>query len=317
MPQRQFWIKTPAVALLVFAMVSAMMLATSSVAFAVDKIKIVKTAADPVIAAGDVASFTIVVSTFGFPVDDVTLNDPLPPGVSWSHSGPDAGSCSIVANVLSCSFGQIEAGGTRTVTISGSTTEANCGQLVNTARVNSPEVAQETETEQLDNSSTATITVECAPPPPPSSKITPTGTTCEQFRDGTATDLNAILYGVRANGTIGNVAPGIAFYFVAWNGGTIHIVQSDNGSTPAFGVQSVQVYTASNCERTRGVTISTVGTTTTISGATPGTAYIARLAMDPNTVVGSPAPIPATVTYGYTTTEVAGSTDTIALAPKP
>jgi hypothetical protein len=292
-------------------------------AFAVNKIMIAKTAVDADIDSGQTATFQIVVSTFGFQIDGVTVTDQLPAG-TWTLGGPDAGACSISAtNLLSCDFGTIfpaPATTTRTITVSRTTTDADCPSITNTATVHSPEIAEETGTELDDNSSTATITVHCAPPPPPpGGNITPTGTTCEQFRDGTSTDLNAILYGLK-DGVINNVAPGIGFYFVRWTstGAAITIVQSDDGSTPAFGVQSVQVYTASNCtrvDRSLSISVSADSTIVTIGGTTSGTEYIVRLAFDPNTVKGSADP--GTVIYTYTTTGIANSTDTIALAPKP
>ena len=299
----------------------ASLLAMGTQAFAVNKIMIVKTAVDDDIDSGQTASFQIVVSTFGFQIDGVTVTDQLPAGTWALGTANDEELCSIsAANLLSCDFGTIfpaPAATTRTIIVSRATTDADCPSITNTAVVHTPESAEETGSELDDNSSTATITVHCAPPPPPpGGNITPTGTTCQQFRDGTAADLNAILYGLKS-GAINNVAPGIGFYFVRWTstGAAINIVQTDNGSTPAFGVQSVQVYTASDCTRVdRSLSIST-GSTTTIGGTTNGIEYIARLAFDPNTVKGSANP--GTVTYTYTTTGIANSTDTITLAPKP
>ena len=115
----------------------------------------------------------------------------------------------------------------------------------------------------------------------------------------------------RSNGNIGNVAPGVGFYFVSLPGaGTYTISQSDNGTTPAFGVQSVQV-TFTNCDVDQSVTptISNGGATITVAGP-----RVVRLVFDPNTVVGTlnPAPQP-TIVYTYTTSGVANSTDTINL----
>lgn len=302
---------------------AASLLALGTSAFAIDKFKVQKTAVIDTIDAGQTASFQIVATAITVNlnnvVDNFTLTDQLAAG-TWSVSGPDAAACSIDgSNLLTCLFGSVPEGQTRTITVSRVTTTADCDTTItNTARVTSDDLIYETEPGDVaDNVSTATISVHCAPPPPPpGGNIVPTGTTCQQFRDGTAADLNEILYGLK-NGSINNVAPGIGFYFVRWTstGAAISIVQSDNGSTPAFGVQSVQVYTAGDCTRVdRSLSIST-GTTTTIGGTTSGTEYIVRLAFDPNTVKGSANP--GTVTYTYTTLGVANSTDTIALAPKP
>jgi hypothetical protein len=311
-----------AVGALSVTVATASLLALGTPASAIDKFKVQKTAVVATIEGGDTASFQIVATAITVNlnniVDNFTLTDQLPAG-SWSVSGPNAGACSINgSNLLTCLFGSVPEGQTRTIIVSRVTTTADCNTTItNTARVTSDDLVYETEPGDVaDNVSTATITVHCAPPPPPGGNIVPTGTTCQQFRDGTAADLNEILYGLK-NGTINNVAPGIGFYFVRWTstGAAISIVQTDNGSTPAFGVSSVQVYTASDCARVdRSLTIST-GTTTTIGGTTSGIEYIVRLAFDPNTVKGSANP--GTVTYTYTTLGVANSTDTIALALKP
>ena len=71
---------------------------------------------------------------------------------------------------------------------------------------------------------TPTVTKTPSPSPtptPPNARITPTGTTCAQFRDGTASDLNAIGYNLRDSGAIGNVFPGVGFYFVSASAGSL------------------------------------------------------------------------------------------------
>lgn len=313
-------IRPVVVATLSLAVMVTAMVGLGNRAYAIDKFKVQKTAVVSEINAGDLASFTIVATAIVVGlnniVDNFTLTDQLPPG-SWSVTGPNAGSCTIdSSNLLTCLFGGVPEGETRTITVSLRTSNpADCNRTIsNTARVTSDDVAFESPDEQLNNVSTATINVHCAPPPPPpGGNIVPTGTTCQQWRDGTASNLNEILYGLK-DGVINNVAPGIGFYFVRWSGGPLTITQSDNGSTPAFGVQSVQVYTASNCERIDRTLAISAGNPTTINGAAPGGDYIVRLAFDPNTVKGSANP--GTVTYTYTA-GIANSTDTIVLAPKP
>jgi len=310
-----------AVAAMTVAVMAGSLLAMGTPASAIDKLRIDKTAIKATIVSGETAGFTIVATAIAVglnnTVDNFGLTDQLSAG-TWSVGGPDAAGCAIdAANLLSCNWGTVNEGTSKTITVGRSTTDADCGTTItNTANIQGSDLVYESGTDLNDNSSTATVTVTCAPPPPPSAKITPTGTTCQQFRDGTAADLNELLYGVRANGNIGNVAPGIGFYFVQWNGSPISIVQTDNGSTPPFGVQSVQVYHSSSCDKlTSGTTVVT-GTTTTISIDNPAGSYIVRLAFDPNTVVGSPAPSPSTVVYQYTTNGVANSTDTVNLARK-
>jgi uncharacterized repeat protein (TIGR01451 family) len=123
-------------------------------------LNIAKTAADPAIHGGDVASFTIVVWNVGpGTAIGATLNDPLPAGESgsldWSldpaYAGP--GTCDITGNpgaqMLSCSFGDLAAGTTKdnpsaSITVVATTTPNDaCATLDNTATVtaqNNPSV---------------------------------------------------------------------------------------------------------------------------------------------------------------------------------
>src|SRR5207253_4783926 len=48
---------------------------------------------------------------------------------------------------------------------------------------------------------------------PVQSQITPTGTTCQQFRDGSAGTLNTLQYTVKS-GKVSSVSPGVFFYWV-------------------------------------------------------------------------------------------------------
>jgi uncharacterized repeat protein (TIGR01451 family) len=119
-------------------------------------VSVLKTADQGTIDAGDTAAFTIVVENHGDGVArDVTLTDTLPEGVSWSQ---DSASCDIEDGVLTCDFGDLAPGASRTVHVSGKTDAQDCGELVNTATVSS---SNEGKTDEVDNSSQATITVDC------------------------------------------------------------------------------------------------------------------------------------------------------------
>src|SRR5205823_4051259 len=80
------------------------------------------------VSAGDPIGFTITVTNNGAGVaHGVSVNDTLPTdsGLSWSiDGGTGAGSCSISAGVLSCSFGDMASGAALTVHISSPTTSA-------------------------------------------------------------------------------------------------------------------------------------------------------------------------------------------------
>jgi len=119
-------------------------------------VTVLKTADQGTIDAGDTAAFTILVTNEGpGTAKGVTLTDTLPSGVVWSE---DSAACSITAGLLSCNFGDLTDGATRTVHVTGVTDAADCGVLTNTAVV----AASNESVENVgDNSSTATITVNC------------------------------------------------------------------------------------------------------------------------------------------------------------
>ncbi len=119
-------------------------------------VQVVKTADNGTISAGDTAAFTIVVTNNGPGVaKGVTLTDTLPAGVDWQQ---DNQSCSITAGVLSCNFGDLASGATRTIHVSGKTDAADCGTLHNTATVSA---TNESSDDLGNNTSSADITVNC------------------------------------------------------------------------------------------------------------------------------------------------------------
>jgi uncharacterized repeat protein (TIGR01451 family) len=131
---------------------------TATASTRVDKpnLTVVKTAAKATVNSGEPISFSVTVSNTGpGTARDVTLNDPLPggTGIDWTES-PDHPDCSITGTtpeLLTCSFGDLAPGQTRTVTVSSQTTSATSATLSNTA------------TGDADNhptvTSTATVTV--------------------------------------------------------------------------------------------------------------------------------------------------------------
>jgi uncharacterized repeat protein (TIGR01451 family) len=130
----------------------------SAIAVVQPNISVTKTADQGTINAGDTAAFTIVVTNNGpGTANNVTLNDPLPAGVAWSINPAVAG-CSISSGTLSCTFATLDEGASKTIHVSGVTDAADCGTLSNTAVV---AASNESQTDTQDNSSTATITVNC------------------------------------------------------------------------------------------------------------------------------------------------------------
>lgn len=111
--------------------------------------------------AGDQISFKITVSVNGTGTAyNVMLNDTLPPSTSgWSISNPVNG-CGVALNFLTCAFGNLAAGTTIDVVVSGfarsATGEITCATISNEANVSAGN-----ESNTNDNSSTATIGVNC------------------------------------------------------------------------------------------------------------------------------------------------------------
>ena len=100
-------------------------------------IAIVKTADAATFQAGEAIGFTITVSNAGpGAATGVTVSDTLPAtaGLSWSES-PDSPDCSIAGGVLSCEYGTLAAGASRSVHITSPTTAASCARIDNEATV--------------------------------------------------------------------------------------------------------------------------------------------------------------------------------------
>ncbi len=157
------------------------------------------------------------------------------------------------------------------------------------------------------------------------SQITPTGTTCAQFRDGTAATLDHLNYSV-VNGKIkNNVTPGVFFYWVEVTApagsNTFTITESittGNFSTPFLLGGGSNVFDL-NCNGvsetiTQNTTTGTV--TVTFNAPTAGT-YIIGLKYDSHSIAGATAPNPPTVHYNFATTGVPGSTQGLDLIKNP
>ena len=120
-------------------------------------IKIVKSAEDATIDAGDQAKFSITVTNDGPGLaKGVKLSDPLPAGLTWTVGGTNAADCvdPVVGNIVDCSFGDLAAGQSRTITLTATTSETACTEYVNKATVKGSNFA--------DKDDTATITCQTA-----------------------------------------------------------------------------------------------------------------------------------------------------------
>lgn len=115
--------------------------------------------------AGNPIGFQITVYSDGpGTATGVTVADALPTGsgIVWTENSAD---CEITGNLLSCSFGDMAAGTSRTVHVTSPTTAQSCGVYDNTATV--------TATNHGPVSDDATVTVTCAPPPTGTQGCTP------------------------------------------------------------------------------------------------------------------------------------------------
>jgi uncharacterized repeat protein (TIGR01451 family) len=156
---------------------------------------------------------------------------------------------------------------------------------------------------------------------PATGRITPTATTCQDFVNHTAGDLNEILYTVKGQ-KINSVAPGVLFYYslVTLNGTaphTISVTQTTNPSFTLFGIQQNQavLYSYPGCVKLAN------NATGSFSGLSNGT-YVVGIKYDPSTVIGKDKPGGnGQVVYTFTTfidgSPVLSSPDSLTLKQKP
>ena len=155
------------------------------------------------------------------------------------------------------------------------------------------------------------------------SKITPTGTTCSQFRNGTAETLANLNYSVSGGTIKNNVTPGVFFYWVSVTvpagNNVVTVTQTITGVntfTCKFDFASAQNVFNSNCGSVSSTIAQNAGTgavTVSFNAPVAGT-YIISIKYDSKSIAGLTAPSPTTtVHYDFATTGVAGSTQGIDL----
>jgi DNA-binding beta-propeller fold protein YncE len=108
----------------------------------------------------DPVSYTITVTANGGPVFRVNLADRLPAGLTWTLSGPDAGFCvppAAPVNTLTCSFGKLAKGQTKTIQVSAFSTPTSCPGITNQAAV----VYNDGTADVTGSSPLAAITIKC------------------------------------------------------------------------------------------------------------------------------------------------------------
>jgi len=149
------------------------------------------------------------------------------------------------------------------------------------------------------------------------SKITPTGTTCSQFKNGTAETLLNLNYSV-SNGKIkNNVTPGVFFYWVSVtvpagnNSFTITQTITTGNFAGLFDFTSGTGVFSSNCNSLSNTITQnpTTGAMTVQFNAPTAGTYIISIKYDSKSIVGDPAPgLGTTVHYNFATTGVPLST---------
>ena len=117
-----------------------------------------------------------------------------------------------------------------------------------------------------------------------------------------------------SNGVIGQVNPGVFFYFVRVTvpagSNTVTITQTitTGNFNTFFNIASGSNVFDSNCN-SQHPTITQNGNTTVVSWSTlTADTFIIGIKYDPTSLVGAPAPNPTTVHYNFTTTGVLNST---------
>jgi len=122
---------------------------------------VTKTADAATVSSTDNIGFTITVNNVGAgSAKNVMLADTLPnnAGLSWSiNGGTGAGSCSITLGTVSCNFGTMGSGTSKTVHITSPTTPDTCGTVTNSA---SASASNEANTSN-NSSGPVSIAVQC------------------------------------------------------------------------------------------------------------------------------------------------------------
>jgi hypothetical protein len=152
-------------------------------------------------------------------------------------------------------------------------------------------------------------------------KITPTGTTCQQYQNGTAATLGQVLYTVAKGNKIGAVSPGVFFYYTRVSGsGSVTITQSHTGTSPTIPIQMKQVllYSDPGCATLKWKTLVVNTADGTATGTLPATGgpFIISVKYDSGSLKGKPKPDPETSTYTFDTNGIAADIARVDLAKK-
>ena len=124
-------------------------------------LRVVKTATPATVNTGANAGYSITTTNIGQgTARNVTLTDTLPAG-TWTIGGADGASCSGTSGTMTCSFGTLASGASRTVTLTRPTAIADCGTLPNSVSVATTYGGANIDVDTTNNTSSATVTVTC------------------------------------------------------------------------------------------------------------------------------------------------------------
>lgn len=285
------------------------------------QLKVVKSPKAGTFNQGDQVSFTIVVSNpapaGSQSATNVQLVDQLPGngGLQWTSGSVTQGSCTLAANLLSCSLGTIAPGGSVTITVNSTATtppEA-CQDQPNDGTLGVTNLATATADGGLKATDIGKLTCK-----PPGGLIAPTETTCQQFVAGTASALGQINYSLTgANKIAQGINPGVFFYYTSITTTVVNqvvtVTETQNDLAALFQIQKDQdrLYTA-NCSSFTTGTLNAGATGASYTIATPGT-YIISVKYSTKSIAGTSAPSIDPVTYTFTTSLGATTSATVLL----
>jgi hypothetical protein len=163
-------------------------------------------------------------------------------------------------------------------------------------------------------------------------QITPTNTSCQQFRDGTAGNLTQELYNIKSN-KINSIAPGVFFYYskitAPASSFTFTVQQSNTSGSLNWGPIKIQdlgqvIVWTSDCTKqqpnTATYNASTGTVTINVSGVTAGSVFYVSIKYDPGSLVGKSAVGKPTVQYTFVSylngAQIISSWDSVAIKPK-
>ena len=145
-------------------------------------------------------------------------------------------------------------------------------------------------------------------------RITPTGTTCQQFRDNAAQTLDKLAYTTKV-GAINSVSPGVFFYYTkitdGKSGDLVSIAQSNDSSYSAIPVQQGQafLYDASSCAKVRWNPV--LGANGSVTGNLPSDGdFVIGVKYDAAALQKKAAPSSPPVKYSFETSVDGNLADT-------